>query len=151
MYSSQYASYYPDYGYYQQPMVENPSCISNLNISAPQTKPAPVAEPQSSLEDYIKRAFEKCITVADRLAMTSAINTITKLAKGPAGRAINWATYPLPLLDREKLIEKAKVVDEKLTKKQERLDRFKEDFTSASEPSSVHSSSLAAASLTSCL
>lgn len=54
-------------------------------------------------------------------------------------RSINWATYPLPLLDREKLIAKAKEIEDKQTKIRERLDRFKDDFTTNSETSSVKS------------
>lgn len=53
--------YYPGYGYYQQQVQEPPSILTNLNISSAQKYQAPtvIESPQSSMEDYIKRAFEK--------------------------------------------------------------------------------------------
>lgn len=53
--------YYPGYGYYQQQVQEPPSILTNLNISSAQKYQAPtvIDSPQSSMEDYINRAFEK--------------------------------------------------------------------------------------------
>ena len=40
---------------------------------------------------------------------------------------------PLPLLPREKLFSQVKGIDEKIEKKMQRLDRFKDDFESQSK------------------
>lgn len=40
---------------------------------------------------------------------------------------------PLPLLSREKLFSQVKGIDEKIEKKMQRLDRFKDDFANQSK------------------
>ena len=81
-YYSQYY-YYPGYGYFQQPAQEIPSIITKLNINSSQTHfvSKVVESQQNSMEDYIKRAFEKWVTVADRLAMSTAVKEVTAKAK----------------------------------------------------------------------
>lgn len=56
---------------------------------------------------------------------------------------IDWSSQPLPLLKREKLYSQAKIVDEKIAKKNERLHRFKDDFANTSEYLSTNSVSQA--------
>lgn len=47
-------------------------------------------------------------------------------------KSIDWSAQPLPLLPREKLFSKATTIDEKIAKKNERLNRFSENFASNS-------------------
>lgn len=56
--------------------------------------------------------------------MVKALNQVIEATKG---MSIDWSSYPLPLLPREKVFAKAKDIEENSSKKLKRLERFKKD------------------------
>lgn len=81
-------------GHAQPQLIQNPAIqihaqpqthnyFQNLNLNAVNSKP-PMTVAQmrtSSLEDYIERAYNKCITVAERLQMTKQLQKIGEQQK----------------------------------------------------------------------
>lgn len=117
-----------------QPSVIANSYFSNLNLNSLNSKPV-VDSSKNTFADYSNRAFKKCLTVNERMVMSKILQ---QLLEANQNSNIDWNSRPLPLLPREKVFEQAKTVDDKISQKQKRLQRFQKD----SEGSLLHNISI---------